>query len=117
VIVNELAAETFTMKSAFVVPMFPSITDVSWIERVGSCACAADERRVPNARTKKDRGDILIESIRWNAASQHPLDREPAEDLDEEPLQEADLRLVVVSNLPLTGELDPLEPAVRGQDD
>jgi hypothetical protein len=29
VIVDELAADTFTMKSAFVVPMFPSITDVS----------------------------------------------------------------------------------------
>ncbi|HEX7253345.1 MAG TPA: hypothetical protein VF376_10730 [Thermoanaerobaculia bacterium] len=29
VIVNELAADRFTMKSAFVVPMFPSITAVS----------------------------------------------------------------------------------------
>jgi len=29
VIVDELAAERFTMKSAFVIPRFPSITDVS----------------------------------------------------------------------------------------
>jgi hypothetical protein len=63
VIVNELAADRFTMKSALVVPMFPSITAVSWIDKVGDCACAADERRAPNARISQDRGDVLIESV------------------------------------------------------
>lgn len=63
-IVNELAADKFTMKSAFVVPMFPSITAVSWIESVGDCACAAGARRAPNARISQGRNDVLIETVR-----------------------------------------------------
>jgi hypothetical protein len=80
VIVNELAAETFTMKSAFVVPMLPSITDVSWIERVGNCACAADERKTPNASTRKDRRDGLIEFTRDNVTTGSSVETRTADD-------------------------------------
>jgi len=60
VIVDELAADTLTMKSAFVVPMFPSITDTSWIESVGCCASAADERSAPNASVNQVLRDVFI---------------------------------------------------------
>lgn len=43
VIVNVLGADRFTMKSALAGgPMFPSITDTSWIDSVGTCASAAE---------------------------------------------------------------------------
>jgi hypothetical protein len=83
VIVNELAADTFTMKSAFVVPMFPSITEVSWIESVGNCASAADERRTPNARISQGRGDVLMETVQsepyHRIATSRPIETEKSE--------------------------------------